>query len=80
MNKQAQKVTGFTAYLFHNTDRADAIGVLARLAAADPNWPAKGRKNGVILAYVAKKHGPAMLGTVLRAWSEYQEGLQHGRD
>ncbi len=78
MNKQAQKVTGFTAYLFHNTDRADAIGVLARLAAADPNWPTRGRKNGVVLAYVAKKHGPAMLGTVLQAWSEYQERLRHG--
>ncbi|MFD8949828.1 YozE family protein [Streptomyces xanthophaeus] len=63
---------GFTAWLLRHVTDQDALGELARTAAADPDWPEEPDRLKTFIAHLeGSRATPAALQDLTDAWIRY---------
>ena len=76
-----QDLSSFTHWLVTQTARPDAVGALARVAAADPRWPLSPKTLTTYVQYLGRGVASAeIVAGLYDGWAEYEaeRDIRHG--
>jgi uncharacterized protein YozE (UPF0346 family) len=76
-----QDLSSFTHWLLTQTERPDAVGALARLAAADPRWPRSPKTLASFEQYLEQRAASEeVVAGLFDSWAEYEaeRDVRHG--